>query len=263
MPPLRKLLQPLELLGTLSYQFLEEIGYTAQFIGEVVRSLKQGVRTRVLLVEIIEIGIRSTLVVFLTGLFTGFVFALESSYAFRLFQAESLIGPSVTLSLTRELAPVLTAIMVTARAGSAMATELATMRVTEQVDALFAMGVSPVQYLVLPRIAAGMITLPLLTMLFNAIGYFGAYLITVFLVGVSPWEFTQQVLQKVHLKDLYAGEFKALVFGALVTLISTSRGYKASGGARGVGMAATEAVVFSCVAVLIADYLLTALIFGS
>jgi phospholipid/cholesterol/gamma-HCH transport system permease protein len=249
-------------LGETAYRFLEEVGYAGGFILEVIRSLRLGIRLPVLYQQIIEIGARSLLVVFLTGLFTGLVFALESSYAFRLFQAESLIGPSVTLSITRELAPVLTAIMVTARAGSAMATELATMRVTEQIDALFVMGLSPVNYLVLPRVLASMISLPFLTMFFNAIGYLASYAVTVYLVGVSPWEFTQQVLSKVDLKDLYSGIFKALVFGALLALTSTARGYKARGGARGVGVAATEAVVLSCVIILMADYLLTALIFG-
>lgn len=262
MPSLNRWAYFLPRIGEKAYRFLEEIGYTLDFTVQVFRSLRHGIRVQVFLDQIIEIGSRSTLVVFLTALFTGLVSALESSYAFRLFHAESLIGPSVTLSLTRELSPVLTAIMVTARAGSAMATELATMRVTEQMDALFVMGLSPVQYLVLPRVLASMVSLPLLTMLFNLIGYLGAYAVTIYLVGVSPWEFTQQVLRKVHLRDLYAGIIKALVFGALIALISTSRGYKATGGAKGVGGAATEAVVLSCVILLMADYLLTAIIFG-
>jgi phospholipid/cholesterol/gamma-HCH transport system permease protein len=249
-------------LGESLYSFLEEIGYGGIFILEVIRSIPQGIRLPVLFQQILEIGSKSLFVVLLTGLFTGLVFALESSYAFRLFQAESLIGPSVTLSLTRELAPVLTAIMVTARAGSAMATELATMRVTEQIDALFVMGLSPVNYLVLPRVLASMISLPFLTMFFNTIGYLASYAITIYLVGVSPWDYTQQVLSKVDLKDLYSGVFKALIFGALLALVSTARGYKARGGARGVGVAATEAVVLSCVMILMADYILTALIFG-
>jgi phospholipid/cholesterol/gamma-HCH transport system permease protein len=256
------LLTFLQRVGTFVLEFLQEGGRIWLFFLSVLKRFRGKIYSKRVLEESLEIGVRSLGVVFLTGLFTGLVFALESSYAFRLFQAEGLIGPSVILSLTRELAPVLTAIMVTARAGSAMATELATMRVTEQIDALYVMGVDPIRYLVVPRIFAGSLMLPLLNIFFNIIGFIGAYGVTVYIVGVSRSQFLSEIADKVDLKDLYAGEVKAVVFGFLITLLSSYFGYQAYGGARGVGLSATKAVVVSCVAILMADYFLTAMIFG-
>ncbi len=203
------------------------------------------------------IGTKSSFIVGLTGLFTGMVFALQTSYALRLFDLEYMIGPSTVLSLTRELGPVLTALLVTGRAGSAMCTEIGTMRVTEQIDALHTMAVSPVQYLVVPRIFSGVLMLPLLAALFSLMGALGGYLIAVHMLGQSPNVFINETLYSVDANDFYIGLIKAAVFGLILTLVGCYKGYQAKGGSAGVGKATTEAVVLASVTVLISDYFLT------
>lgn len=203
------------------------------------------------------VGTKSSFIVGLTGLFTGMVFALQTSYALRLFDLEYMIGPSTLLSLTRELGPVLTALLVTGRAGSAMCTEIGTMRVTEQIDALHTMAVSPVQYLVVPRIVSGVLMLPILAALFSLMGALGGFLIAVYMLGQSPNVFITETLYSVDANDFYIGLIKASVFGLILALVSCHKGYRAGGGSAGVGKATTEAVVLSSVTVLISDYFLT------
>lgn len=207
------------------------------------------------------IGVKSFFIVVLTGLFTGMVLALQAYYGFRKFGGESLLGGAVALSMTRELGPVLTSLMVTARAGSAMAAELGTMKVTEQVEALEAMAVHPVHYLVLPRLLAGVVMVPLLTVICVFIGIVGGYFVGVTLLGVNAGVFMQKMLEMVSSSDLYNGLFKSLVFGLLLTLISCYQGLQAHGGAEGVGLVTTRAVVQAAVTILVADYILTALLF--
>lgn len=259
----RQLVHGLERSGRLVYSMLAELGATQRFLLEALRSVfRRGLRWRIMFEQMYVIGVQTSFVILLTGLFTGLVFALQTSYAFGLFGAEGLIGPSVVLSLTRELAPVLTALMLTGRAGSAMASELGSMRVTEQIDALETMAVSPMHYLVVPRLVATTLVMPVLTMFFNTVGVLGGYAIAVYNVGVSHTVFVQRTLDAVKMLDLWSGLIKAAVFGFLIALICTSRGYRASGGARGVGMATTQAVVLANIVTLMADYLLTALFFG-
>ena len=195
----------------------------------------------------------------LTGLFTGMVLALQTVYAFGLFNAQSLVGATVELSLARELAPIFTCIVVVARVGSAVATELGTMRVTEQIDALETMAVDPYNYLVVPRIVAAAIATPLLTMLFNAVGLLGAYGVAVLLRDMAPGTFLNRIETLVQLKDLTDGLGKSAVIGFVVILISAYRGYSAKGGARGVGIATTQAVVGGLVAIFFIDYIYTAI----
>ncbi len=201
----------------------------------------------------------SLFVVGLTGLFTGMVLALQTVYAFGLFNAQSLVGATVELSLSRELAPIFTCIVVVARVGSAVATELGTMRVTEQIDALETMAVDPLNYLVVPRIVAAALAAPVLTMLFNAIALFGAYGIAVWAKDLSPGTFLNRLQYLVEVKDLTQGLGKASVIGFVVTTIAAYRGYKAEGGARGVGIATTQAVVGGLVAIFAIDYIYTAI----
>ena len=203
------------------------------------------------------IGVGSLFIVLLTGLFTGLVFALQSSFAFAKFNAESLVGATVVIAMCRELAPVLTGLMVTGRAGSAIATELGTMRVTEQIDALSTMAVNPVQYLVVPRVVAMTAVMPLLTMLFNAVGFVGAYLVSVLQSGINEGTFMGRIHQIVELSDLLGGLAKSAVFGFAIALIACHKGMNAEGGSRGVGVAATQTVVSGSVTVLVLDYLLT------
>ncbi len=201
----------------------------------------------------------SMFVVGLTGLFTGMVFALQTVYAFGLFNAQSLVGATVELSLARELAPIFTCIVIVARVGSAVATELGTMRVTEQIDALETMAVDPLNYLVVPRIVAAALAAPVLTMLFNAIALFGAYGVAVWAKDLSPGTFLNRLQYLVEVKDITNGLGKAAVIGFVVTTIAAFRGYRAEGGARGVGIATTQAVVGGLVAIFAIDYVYTAI----
>ncbi|MCK6546076.1 ABC transporter permease [Myxococcota bacterium] len=217
-------------------------------------------RVRLFLVQCEFIGVGSLFIVLLTGIFTGLVFALQSSFAFEKFNAESLVGATVVISMCRELAPVLTALMVTGRAGSAIATELGTMRVTEQIDALSTMAVSPIQYLVVPRVVAMTLMMPLLTMLFNFVGFIGAYVVSVFQAGINEGTFMGRIHQIVELTDLAGGLFKSAVFGFAIALIGCHKGMNASGGSRGVGLAATGTVVSGSVTILVLDYILTTIL---
>jgi phospholipid/cholesterol/gamma-HCH transport system permease protein len=205
------------------------------------------------------IGVQSIFIVGLTGTFSGMVLALQTSYALRAFSAEGRVGGIVAVSLTREIAPVFAAIMVTARAGSAMAAELGNMRVTEQIDALTTMGVSPVQYLLSPRLLACVIMVPLLCVLYMAVGMAGAYVVAVLWLGGDPGIFAQSVKDLAVPKDLAMGVIKAAVFGFIISSISCRHGFMAKGGAKGVGLATTRAVVESCVVVLVVNYILTQL----
>ena len=203
------------------------------------------------------IGVQSIFIVALTGTFSGMVVALQMTHALRAFSSEGRVGGIVAVSLTREVAPVFAAIMVTARAGSAMAAELGNMRVTEQIDALTTMGVSPVQFLLSPRMVACVVMLPLLCILYAALGMVGAYVVAVSWMGVDPGVFMQSIKDFAVPKDLWMGVIKSAVFGFIISAIACRHGFFASGGARGVGRATTNAVVQAAVTVLIANYLLT------
>ncbi|WP_437982740.1 MlaE family ABC transporter permease [Sorangium sp. So ce117] len=205
-------------------------------------------------------GAQSVFIVGLTGVFSGMVVTLQTSYALRAFSAEGRVGGLVAVSLARELAPVFSAIMVTARAGSAMAAELGNMRVTEQIDAIATMGVSPVQYLLSPRLFAATVMLPLLCILYTSVGMCGSYLVAVLWLGGDAGAFFQSIRDFALPKDISMGLIKACVFGFIVSSVSCRHGFYASGGARGVGVATTRAVVESCVTVLVTNYILTQLL---
>lgn len=259
---IRKLIDIFDMVGEGVGTVLSEFGgIFITFLKTVYYALLPPYRMQVLLKQMEFIGVQSTFIISLTGVFTGMVFALQSSHAFKLFGAENLIGPSVALSLTRELGPVLTALMVTGRAGSAMAAELGTMRVTEQIDALYSMAVNPLQYLIVPRLIASVFMLPLLTALFDFLGIAGSYLLGVYVLGLNAQEFMDRVIYLVDFDDLYMGLIKAMCFGAIIAVVSCYKGFYTTGGAEGVGRAATQSVVISSVSILISDYFLTALMF--
>jgi phospholipid/cholesterol/gamma-HCH transport system permease protein len=206
------------------------------------------------------VGAESVFIVSLTGVFSGMVLALQMVHALRQFSAESVVGSIVAISLMREMSPVFAALMVTARAGSAMAAELGNMRITEQIDALVTMGVSPIQYLLSPRMVAATLMLPLLCVLYTSVGMVGAWLVAVHVLSVDPGIFIANIEKFVVLDDFMMGEIKAAVFGFLISAISCFQGFFASGGARGVGTATTRAVVQSAVALLIANYIITSIL---
>ncbi len=207
------------------------------------------------------IGVKSFLVVFLTSLFSGMVTAYQINIALAKVGSQSVLGGVVALTLTRELGPVLTAVVVIARAGSAISAELGSMRITEQIDALKIMAVNPIQYLVSPRLWACILVLPLLTAIADLVGIAGGYIVGAFLVHIDPGILTARMKDMVELKDIMSGIFKSIFFGAFLVTVCGYKGYYASGGAEGVGRATTEAVVISTVGVLISDYILTTLFF--
>ncbi len=216
-----------------------------------------------LFVEAMEfIGIGSIFLVSLTAVFVGGVLALQLVDGFRDFGAENQTGAVIGLALAREVGPVFAALMVTSRAGSAMTTELGSMRVTNQIDALVTMAVNPVQYLVVPRLVAGFVMVPVLTMLFNIVGVAGAFFVAVGLLGLDPGVFMDRLKWLVDWDDVSQGLIKAMVFGVAVTLIACRQGFYAKGGAAGVGRATNRAVVQSAIAILVLDYLVTGLVLG-
>lgn len=252
---------PLRFVGVLASPLvngLATVGEMAALLGDSARwAVRRPFRVGLFFEAMEFVGVGSLLIIVLVGTFTGMVFGLQSVEAFRQFQAESFVGSTVALALTRELSPVLTALMITGRAGSAMATELGSMRITEQIDAMNTLAVSPVQYLVVPRIVAGIVMLPLMCMVFNVVGMLGAYGVAVWYKGVDPGIFMANVQWYVDPTDVMQGLIKAAVFGLVLTLIGCYQGYNASGGAKGVGLATTRAVVMGSVSVLVLDYFLT------
>jgi phospholipid/cholesterol/gamma-HCH transport system permease protein len=207
------------------------------------------------------VGVKSLFVVILTGSFTGMVLAIQSFDALSRFGAESLVGPTVALSMARELGPVLTGLMVTGRAGSAMATELGTMRVTEQIDALSTMAVNPIKYLVVPRILAGILMLPLLTVVTDFVGVFSGYFVGVNMLGINPGVYMGRTIDYVNVNDIFYGLSKSVFFGLIISLVSCFHGFYTTGGAEGVGRSTTNAVVTGCVLILVSDYVLTSIMF--
>lgn len=207
------------------------------------------------------VGVKSLFVVILTGAFTGAVLALQSYNALKRFGAESLVGPTVALSMARELGPVLTGLMVTGRAGSAMATELGTMRVTEQIDALYTMAVNPVKYLVSPRILSGVLMMPVLAVVTDFVGVLGGYFVAVKMLGVNSGVYIGRTVDFVKPQDIFDGLIKASVFGLILSLVACYHGFNTAGGAAGVGESATKSVVLGSVLILVADYFLTSVMF--
>jgi phospholipid/cholesterol/gamma-HCH transport system permease protein len=241
---------------------VEEMGkILLLFISIVSWMVRPPLKLSLIFKQLEFVGVKSIFVVVLTGTFTGMVLALQSYYGFRLFSAESLVGSTVALSMTRELGPVLTALMVTARAGSAMAAELGTMRVTEQIDALSVMAANPVKHLIVPRVVAGVIMLPILTIVSDFMGILGGYFVGVMVLNINEGVFIKNITRYVDLGDLYNGLTKAAVFGLILSLVGCYKGFNTTGGAEGVGKATTEAVVLASITILVSDYFLTAIMF--
>ena len=211
--------------------------------------------------QMVRLGVDSIPVVFLTAMFTGMVLALQTYNGFQRVHAENFVGSVVALAMLRELSPVLVGLMVTGRVGSSMAAEIGTMRVTEQIDALKALATEPVQYLFVPRVIAGILMLPLLVILGDALGIGGGYLVGVKLMGTNPIIYEHNTFQFLQMKDIWSGVIKAAVFGLILTLTGCVRGYYTTGGAEGVGRATTHAVVSASLIILLSDFFLTKILF--
>lgn len=249
-------------LGEICIHFVKEMGEIAMLLLNTISWMfTPPLRIRNIFRQMESVGIKSALVIILTGIFAGMVVALGSYTGFKRFGGESLLGMTVALAMARELGPVMTALMVTARAGSAMAAELGTMRVTEQIDALATMAVNPIQYLIVPRVLAGIFMVPILTIVCASIGILGGYFVSVGLLGLNPGIYMANTVEYVEFLDIAKGVSKGFFFGFIISLISCYKGFYARGGAEGVGKATTEAVVFSSVAVLIGNYILTSFLF--
>jgi phospholipid/cholesterol/gamma-HCH transport system permease protein len=241
--------------------FFDDLGSTLVLgIQAVSWAVRPPFRPAQLLLALDFIGAGSTFIVALVGVFTGMAFTVSTIVGFRQFSAEGMVGGVVALALARELAPVLAAVVVTARAGSTMASELGNMRVTEQIDAITTMGVSPVQYLVVPRVMATTIMMPLLATCFGVAGQAGAYMVAVTWQGIDPGIFFDKIKQLLDVSDLRMMVIKSIAFGFVVSLVCCKKGFYAAGGARGVGEATAKAVVASIVAIFALDYVLTTLL---
>jgi len=211
--------------------------------------------------QMVRLGVNSIPVVFLTAMFTGMVLALQTYNGFQRVHAENFVGSVVALAMLRELSPVLVGLMVTGRVGSSMAAEIGTMRVTEQIDALKALATEPVNYLFVPRIIAGIIMMPFLVILGDALGIGGGYLVGVKLMRANPIIYEQNTFQFLQMRDVWSGAIKAAVFGLILTHTGCVRGYYTSGGAEGVGRATTDAVVSASLIILLTDFFLTKVLF--
>src|SRR5215467_3876013 len=248
-------------LGAVVLSLLASLGRIGLFLGQSVGLIfVPPLKIRRILRQVQFIGTRSLLVIALTGLFAGMVLGLQGYYTLTRFGSEAYLGPAVALSLITELGPVLSALMVTGRAGSAIAAEIGIMRITEQIDALEVMALNPVRYLVVPNIVAGILALPLLGALFSTIGIYGGYLVGVQLLGVNNGTYFGNMKDFVDLTDVRNGLYKSLVFGVLITFLCCFKGYHTGYGAEGVSKATTEAVVWSSVAILVLDYFLNSVL---
>ncbi len=249
------------MVGRSTLHQLLELGKMFRFlISSFIWVFQPPAQVHLIVRHIKSIGVDSLLVVLLSGLFTGMVLGLQGYYTLRKFQAEGWLGSVVALGLLRELGPVLSGFMVTGRTGSAMAAELGSMRVTEQIDALYSMAINPIKYLVSPRIIAGLIAMPLLTAIFDVVGIFGAYMIGVGLLGVSSGGFISGMETSVVFLDVYSGFLKSLSFGLIITWVSCYKGFYALPMAAGVSRATTESVVSCFVLILVWDYFLTSIL---
>jgi len=206
------------------------------------------------------IGNKSVLIICLTGIFTGLALSYQIYLGFKLVNATNLVGPTVALGITRELGPVLTGLIVAARAGGAMAARLGTMRVSEQIDAMEVMGVNPIQYLVAPRIIAAVVSMPLLCAVFDFISMVGASFLCINVLGLDAAVFWDKIQQWIEPKDINQGLIKAAVFGLTFASVCTDKGFNAQGGAKGVGEATNQGVVYSMVLVIVLNFLLTNII---
>lgn len=247
-------LQP---IGAGSLRVLQYLGRSFLFLGTaIVWIFVPPLKVDRILGRMHFIGVRSLTVIILTGAFTGMVLGLQTFYVLRKFGSEAYLGPAVALSLIRELGPVLSALMVTGRAGSALAAEIGIMRITEQIDALAVMALNPIRYLIVPTIVAGVLTFPLMMAIFDVVGIFGGYLVGVKLLGISAGTYFGEMQSLIGKEDILSGFWKSLSFGLIVTWIATYKGFHAGHGAEGVSKATTETVVYSSVLILVWDYFL-------
>lgn len=249
-------------IGFYFFHFLASVGkLTAFAFRALLSSFTLPFYGRQFLKQLMDIGYNSLPVVGLTTLFTGMVLALQSYTGFSRFSSEGAVATVVVLSITRELAPVLAGLMVAGRVGAAMAAEIGTMRVTEQIDALTTLSTNPLKYLVAPRLIAGLTMLPALVLIGDVIGIFGGYVVSVYKLGFNEGNYLHQTVKYLEMRDIFLGLVKASAFGFIISLMGCYHGYTSKGGAQGVGIATTRAVVSASILILITNYFLTVVFF--
>jgi phospholipid/cholesterol/gamma-HCH transport system permease protein len=253
---------PFAPLGRVAISWVNDIGAATIFFAKACAQIFQRNQMSRVFEQLSHIGAKTMAIVSLIGLFTGMVMALQIYYALAKFGAQGMLGNAVALGLIRELGPVMTAIMIIARAGSSMAAEIGILRISEQIDALQTMRIDPLGYLVSPRIAAAILSFPLLTALFDVMGIIGGYFTGVILLGINAGMYLDQIQAGVDTKDIMGGFLKALIFAVMVSTICSFQGYfthmrAEAHGAKSVSLSTTAAVVISCVVVLVGDYVIT------
>jgi len=259
------LAQPFTFIGEVVIGWINVLGTATVFLFMALWKTFRSKQLSKVIQQIYYVGARSITIIMLVSLFTGMVLGLQSYHALIKFGAVGGLGALVSLSLIRELGPVLTAIMITARAGSAITAEIGIQRISEQVDALHTMRIDPFRYLISPRITAAIISFPLLTAIFDFIGIIGGYVSGVALLGLNAGVYSHSIQSNVDMKDLTDGLIKAIVFAVIVATVCCYQGYYVhmrsdSHGAKAVGLATTSAVVTSCVLILVSDYVVTSLL---
>ena len=260
----KSLLAPVNLLGRGALDRINGLGSIAVFLWSAFVRIFTKKQVKNIIAQIYYIGAKSASIVMLVGLFTGMVLGLQLYHTLVKFGSAGVLGSAIGLTLVRELGPVLTAIMITARAGSSMTTEIGIQRITEQIDALSTMGVDPIKYLISPRLAAAIISFPLLTALFDLIGFLGGFLTGVLLMGLDSGTYFYRLQSSITLEDINGGFTKSIVFSIIVSIVCCYNGFythrrKDSYGAKAVGLSTTTAVVASCVLILISDYIVTSI----
>jgi len=248
-------------IGRKAIVSLQELGNCGQFLIYALYSLlRHPGRPLHVLKQVRFIGAKSLFVIVLTAVFTGMVLGLQGYYTLTKFGSEGMLGTAVALSLVRELGPVLSALMVTGRAGSAITAEIGIMRISEQIDALETMALDPYKYLISPKFIAAMISMPLLCAIFDVVGIYGGWVVGVKLLGVNPGAYFSEMYKSVEWKDVYSGFVKSFSFGLIIAWIGCYKGYYAGHGAEGVSRATTESVVLTSVLILVWDYFLTSIL---
>ncbi len=250
----------LDYLGATAIEYCTQLGTIALFFIDTIRTLfKTKPKFKKIFYQMNYIGVDSLVIIFLTGISVGAVLAVQSHIGLKRFGAEKFIGPVVFLSMSREFGPVLSAIMVAGRAGSAMTAEIGTMRITEQIDALKTLCINVKQYLIVPRLIAGTFILPFLSLFCTVCGVLSGYLVATGMLDVNAELYMEAIRESVVMFDITSGLIKATVFGFILSLIGTYKGYSTHGGSKDVGISTTQSVVYSSVTIIITDYILTSL----
>ena len=256
------LTKPLDFIGRIAIDNCTRLGQVGVFFLDTFRTcFTTKLKVGKTFYHMNYIGVSSLSVVALIGTLAGAVLALQSYIGLHRFGAEQFIGPIIYLSMARELGPVFTAIMVIGRAGSAMTAEIGSMRITEQIDALHTLCIDVKQYLIVPRIIAGTLILPFLSIWCTFFGVAAGYFTSIYLLGINPEVYTEAVRAALELSDFTSGIMKSMVFGFILSVVSTYKGFVTTGGSKGVGIATTQSVVYSNVTIFIANYILTSLLF--